>query len=75
MISITANDTSKEATAFAKEVKATFPVIMDPRADIFDQYGVTLIPANYLIDRTGKVIAMPESEKAIKSAVIKAMKK
>jgi len=74
VISITTNDLAKEATAFAREVKATFPVIMDSKGDLFNKYSVAIIPANFLVDRSGKIIAMPESQQALSRTVAKAMK-
>lgn len=42
--------------AFAEKHDYTFPVLHDPRGNIMDWFGVRLIPATYLIDKSGKVI-------------------
>lgn len=72
---MTPDEDPKEAGAFAKEVKATFPVIQDPPYTIFEKYGVEGIPANIIIDRKGKVVAAIEGldTKALDAAVKKAM--
>ena len=61
--------------AFAKEVKATFPVVQDKDAPIHEKFGVGALPSNVLLDRAGKVtyiqegVELPKLEAAIKKAV------
>ena len=72
------NDESlKEAGAFARQVKATFPVLHDPNDTVFKKYGVSAIPANVVIDRKGKVVFTVEGAdiKAIDAAIVKALRK
>lgn len=75
MVSVSADEKLEEAAAFAKEVKATFPVIHDVEAEIFDKFGIEGLPANVLVGRDGKVIQTLEGfdEKALMSTVAKAM--
>ncbi len=43
--------------AFADEQKLTYPMLLDRRADIAEQYGVMRLPVSVLIGRKGEVIA------------------
>lgn len=65
-----------EAGTFAKEVRATFPVIHDPKNTIFGTYGVESIPANVIIDKKGKVVKVVEGPDlpAIEAAINAALK-
>jgi peroxiredoxin len=45
-----------EAGQWAKEFKASFPVVFDPKQKIAEGYGVQAIPFNVAIDRDGKVV-------------------
>ena len=71
------DDSVKEAGAFAREVKATFPVVHDPKSVVFNKFGVSGMPANVVVDRKGKVVASVEGAdiKAIEAAVAKALRK
>jgi peroxiredoxin len=72
---MSSDDKLSEASAFAKEVRATFPVVHDKKGPITDKFGVTTIPANVVLDRTGKVVFtvegadVPALEKAINAAL------
>ena len=43
--------------AFAEEQKLTYPMLLDSRAEIAEQYGVMRLPETVLIGRNGEVIA------------------
>jgi hypothetical protein len=77
VISITPDADLREATSFAKEVKATFPVIQDPKTAIFEKFGTQALPRNVIIDRAGKVVADIEGAdtRAMDAAVAKAVGK
>lgn len=77
MISVSNDETAKEAGAFAKATKATFPVMHDPKGTVFTKFGVDPIPANVVIDRKGQVTATIEGTniKALETAVNQAMAK
>lgn len=76
-MSISTDEKVSEAGAFAREVKATFPVVHDPKATITDRFGVQAIPANVLVGRDGKVLYSAEGGdvKALEAAVQKALGK
>lgn len=75
VVSVSSDEDPKEAGAFAKEVKATFPVVQDPAYAIFEKFGVEPMPTNIVIDRQGKVVASIEGLdlKALDAAVAKAL--
>jgi hypothetical protein len=59
---------------FVAETKPAFKVVHDPTQKAAEGFGVTMIPANYIIDRTGKLIAvvgydLPALKKATARAV------
>ena len=57
---MSADEKASEAGAFAKEVKATFPVVHDVDSKVFEKFGVLAVPANVVIDRKGKVVFTQE---------------
>jgi peroxiredoxin len=76
VVSVTFDQDPKEAGAFAKEIKATFPVIQDANTAIFEKFAIEPIPANVVIDRNGKVVASFEGApnlKALEAAIQKAI--
>lgn len=50
----------EKVKAFAKQTKVTYPLGLDPEADIFAKYAVRNagITRNVLIDKTGKIVMM-----------------
>jgi peroxiredoxin len=72
---VSADESLREASAFAKEVKATFPVVHDVKGKMNDQFGVEGLPANVIVGRDGKVVASIDGvdEKALDAAVEKAV--
>jgi peroxiredoxin len=41
---------------FAKEMKITFPVLVDPQGDVGRNYGVWGYPESFLLDRSGRIV-------------------
>nr|WP_264371950.1 thiol-disulfide oxidoreductase ResA [Salicibibacter halophilus] len=41
---------------FADRLQLNFPILMDENRNVLDQYGVSQLPATYLIDESGEVI-------------------
>lgn len=76
MVSISPDEKTSDATAYAREIKATFPVVQDPKYVVHEKFGVEPVPANVVIGRDGKVVASIEGSdvKALEDAVAKAMK-
>jgi peroxiredoxin len=75
VVSVSNDDTAKEAGNFARQTKATFPVVHDPKGSIFTKYGVSPIPANLVIDRKGKIVFAGEGADipALQAAVARAV--
>jgi peroxiredoxin len=74
-VSVTFDEDPKQAGAFAKEVKATFPVVQDAKMAVFEKFKIEPIPSNVVIDRAGKVVASVEGAdiEAIEKAIVKAL--
>jgi hypothetical protein len=70
------DETVKEAGAFAKEIKATFPVIHDPKSKIMTAFGAYASPTNLLVGRNGKIAYYKAGEdlQGLLDAVEKQMK-
>ena len=49
--------------AFLKEVKVTFPIVLDPDWSAARTYGVLGLPTSYLIDRAGNVVVREVGER------------
>ena len=72
---MTFDENPKEAGAFAKEVKATFPVVQDTKMAVFEKFKIEPIPSNVVVDRKGKVVAAVEGADlpALEAAITKAL--
>ena len=64
-----------DAALFAKEVRATFPVVHDAKATIWNKLGVVGQPTNIVVDRRGKVTKVVEGSDipAIEAAIVAAL--
>lgn len=57
VIAISADTSEKPVKSFAKELKLSFPILMDKnKAVSFDDYGVLGLPTTFLIDKNGIII-------------------
>ncbi len=45
----------KIASAFAKRLGMSYPLLLDPRGQVFDAYGARMMPAVFLIDSSGTI--------------------
>lgn len=58
-----AGDKEKETiVSFVQDYKLTFPVLLDPENQVFQQYFVRGIPVTYLLDRQGRIATMYPGE-------------
>jgi cytochrome c biogenesis protein CcmG, thiol:disulfide interchange protein DsbE len=75
VVSVSADQSVTDASAFAKEVRATFPVLHDTAGKVHGQFGVLSLPANLVVDRKGKIVYSLEGDniKALEAAVAKAV--
>ena len=47
---------AEEVRALVRELKLTFPVLVDPERQVGERYGVWGYPESFVIDRTGHVV-------------------
>jgi len=52
----------KTVAPFLKQHNVTFPVLLDPKSEVFSRYFVRAIPVTYLLDREGKIATMYRGE-------------
>ena len=57
IVAVNVKDKRSDALAFIKELKLTYPVMMDPQGEAGLLYGAWGMPATYLIDEKGIVLA------------------
>ena len=58
VLGVDTQDASGKATAFLKQLDATFPSLRDRDRDYGRQFGVNAYPETFLIDRQGRVAAV-----------------
>jgi hypothetical protein len=70
VISVSVDDDPAKAGSLAKQVGAKFPVIHDAKGKLAEQYGLTAIPLNVVIDSGGNVdtVILGADADALKSA-------
>jgi peroxiredoxin len=56
VIGINAREGTAAIRAYAKELRLTFPLILDPKGEINAAYGVIGLPATFLIGRDGRAV-------------------
>ncbi len=57
ILAVNVKDNRKDALAFVKELKLSYPIVMDPDGEVGLLYGAWGLPATYLIDEKGIVLA------------------
>jgi DsbE subfamily thiol:disulfide oxidoreductase len=57
VLAVNVKDKRSDALAFVKKLKLTYPIMMDPDGEIGLLYGAFGMPATYLIDEKGMVLA------------------
>lgn len=57
VLAVSVKDSRKDAIAFVKELKLTYAIALDPEGEVGLLYGAWGLPATYLIDRNGTVLA------------------
>ncbi len=57
VVAVNVKDKREDALKFLKELKITYPVGMDPAGEVGLLYGAWGLPATYLIDRKGLILA------------------
>jgi DsbE subfamily thiol:disulfide oxidoreductase len=57
ILAVNVKDKRADALALVKQLKLTFPIALDPEGEVGLLYGAWGMPATYLIDRKGVVLA------------------
>jgi thiol-disulfide isomerase/thioredoxin len=57
IVAVNVKDKQKDALAFLKELKITYPVVLDPEGEVGLLYGAWGLPTTYLIGPKGEGIA------------------
>ena len=57
IVAVNVKDKRQDALTFAKKLKISYPIMMDPEGEVGLLYGAFGMPATYLIDRKGVVLA------------------
>jgi len=58
VIAINAREGAASVRAYARELRLTFPLVLDPRGKINSAYGVIGLPTTFLIGRDGRAVAL-----------------
>ena len=57
ILAVAVKDRKQDAIDFVKELKITYPVALDPEAQVGNLYGAWGLPATYLIGTKGEGLA------------------
>ena len=57
VVGINAREGTHSIRGYAKELRLTFPLVLDPKGEINAVYGVIGLPATFLIGRDGRAVA------------------
>lgn len=57
IVAVNVKEKRQDALAFARRFKLTYPILMDTEGEVGLLYGAFGLPATYLIDRNGVVLA------------------
>lgn len=56
LLAIARGEDMEKVKSFSKKYGYTIPYLSDPTREIYDKYAKSIIPRNYIIDATGKVV-------------------
>lgn len=73
VVGINAREGIEAIRAYAKELRLTFPLVLDPKGEINAAYGVIGLPATFLIGRDGRAVARTVGPRDWESAPAKAI--
>jgi DsbE subfamily thiol:disulfide oxidoreductase len=57
IVAVNVKDKRQDALAMVKELKLTYPIVIDPEGEVGLLYGAHGMPTTYLIDRDGVALA------------------
>jgi peroxiredoxin len=56
LLAVSEDEEAARVAPFVTEMKLSFPVLLDPRHEVGDRYGVWGYPETFVIDRNGNVV-------------------
>jgi cytochrome c biogenesis protein CcmG, thiol:disulfide interchange protein DsbE len=62
VLGVTYKDFEGDSRAFVKDENVTYPNVRDDRLKLAPQYGTRQLPETFVIDRSGKVVAMSRGQ-------------
>ena len=51
-------DGAAAVVPFIRSLKLTFPIGLDPRMDVANRYRVVALPASFVVDKSGRTVAL-----------------
>jgi len=73
VVGINAREGTQAIREYAKELRLTFPLVLDPKGEINAAYGIIGLPATFLIGRDGRAVARTVGPRDWQSAPAKAI--
>ena len=73
VIWINAREGTEAIRGYAKDLRLTFPLVLDPKGEVNAVYGVIGLPATFLIGRDGRAVARAVGPRDWQSAPAKAI--
>jgi cytochrome c biogenesis protein CcmG/thiol:disulfide interchange protein DsbE len=73
VVGINAREGIEAIRAYAKELRLTFPLVLDPKGEINAAYGVIGLPATFLVGRDGRAVARAVGPRNWESAPARAI--
>jgi peroxiredoxin len=58
MIGVSLDSNPKEVPPFVAQHKLTFPIVLDPKMEVANTYGVRALPTSFIVDRDGNMAAL-----------------
>ena len=55
ILAIDVGETREEALTFVKRLNTTFPVLLDRKGEVFEQWKVYVYPTNFIVDKKGQI--------------------
>jgi peroxiredoxin len=58
LIAVSIDADAKVVPPYVKASKLTFPIALDPKAEVANKYGVRALPSSFVVDRQGTMTAL-----------------
>ena len=75
LVAVSLDTDSKLVAPFVHEQKLTFPIALDPKAEVANKYGVRALPSSFVVDRKGTMAALALGPRTWDNAAAKALGK